>query len=175
MLTDIPATAIDIYRMLPEGTRCEVIFNELSMSPSPTSDHQRLSMKLALLLGNFLNNKNLGEVIAAPMDVYFDDELSVIQPDLLVLLNQHLHYIKPDGIYGPPDLIIEILSPNNRLQDTQKKKNLYEKGGVKEYFIVDPETKEASLFQLNKNGTYDLAYQEKNIVRSALLGFTLDF
>jgi Uma2 family endonuclease len=69
-------------------------------------------------------------------------------------LNEHLDYIKPDGVYGAPDMVIEILSASNRLHDTQKKKSLYEKAGVKEYFIVDPANKEVSLYTLTKSGTY---------------------
>ncbi len=175
MLTDIPATAIDIYRMLPEGTRCEVIFNELSMSPSPTSEHQLLLSDLHASLYNFLKQSQTGKVIPAPMDVYLEERISVVQPDLLVLLNTHLHYIKSDGIYGAPDLIVEILSTNNKLHDTQKKKALYEKAGVTEYFIVDPETKEVVLFTLDKAGLYTQAYQEKNIIRSGLLAHEFQF
>ncbi|RKR81388.1 putative restriction endonuclease [Mucilaginibacter gracilis] len=175
MLTDIPATAIDIYRMLPEGTRCEVIFNELSMSPSPSSEHQLLLMDLSAQLYNFLKQTQAGKVIPAPMDVYFDNMLSVVQPDILVLLNEHLDYIKPDGVYGAPDVVIEILSPNNRLHDTQKKKLLYEKGGVKEYFIVDPTNKEVALFVLNHTGQYNDGYQAKKLIKSAVLGCNIEF
>jgi Uma2 family endonuclease len=175
MLTDIPATAIDIYRMLPEGTRCEVIFNELSMSPSPSSEHQLLLSDLHASLYNFLKQTKAGKVIPAPMDVYFQDNISVVQPDLLVILNESLDYIKSDGVYGAPDLIIEILSVNNKLHDTQKKKALYEKAGVKEYFIVDPESKEVVLFTLNQNKLYTQVYQQKNIIKSALLGCELQF
>lgn len=175
MLTDIPATAIDIYRMLPEGTRCEVIFNELSMSPSPTSDHQLLLMDLSGQLYVFFKQTRAGKVIPAPMDVYFDDKLSVVQPDILVVLKEHEHFIQKDGIYGAPDLVIEILSANNRLHDTQKKKELYEKGGVKEYFIVDPESKDVVLFTPDKSGLYTQVYQEKSVIKSALLGCELQF
>ncbi|EHQ27998.1 Uma2 family endonuclease [Mucilaginibacter paludis] len=175
MLTDIPATAIDIYRMLPEGTRCEVVFNVLSMSPSPTSEHQLLLSDLHALLYNFLKTTKAGKVIPSPMDVYIPNSLSVVQPDLLIILNEHLKHIKSDGVYGAPDIVIEILSPNNRLHDTQKKKALYEQAGVREYFIVDPENKEVILFTLNPSGIYDQSYQQKNSIKSALLNCTLDF
>jgi Uma2 family endonuclease len=175
MLTEIPATAIDIYRMLPEGTRCEVIFNELSMSPSPSSEHQLLLMDLSAQLYNFLKQTKAGKVIPSPMDVYFDDKLSVVQPDILVILNEQLDRIKSDGVYGAPDMVIEILSPNNRLHDTQKKKALYEKACVPEYFIVGPQNKEVTLFTLNKSGFYDQSYQEKSVIKSAILGCNLEF
>jgi len=175
MLTQIPATAIDIYRMLPEGTRCEVIFNELRMSPSPSSEHQLLLSDLHAALYNFLKQAKTGKVIPPPMDVYLEPNLSVVQPDLLVLLNNHLDYIKTDGGYGAPDLVIEILSPNNRLHDTEKKKALYEKAGVKEYFIVDPQTKEVILFSLTQSGLYEQSYQQKNLIHSTLLNCELDF
>lgn len=175
MLTEIPATAIDIYRMLPEGTRCEVIFNVLSMSPSPTSEHQLLLMDLSAQLFYFLKKDNKGKIIPSPIDVYLNDKLSVVQPDILIILKDREHLIQKDGVYGAPDVVIEILSPNNRLHDTQKKKSLYEKAGVKEYFIVDPENKDVVLLALNALGIYDQSYQQKNTLKSALLGCTLEF
>ncbi|OCX50485.1 hypothetical protein BEL04_22145 [Mucilaginibacter sp. PPCGB 2223] len=175
MLTDIPSTAIDIYRALPEGTRCEVIFNELSMSPSPGSEHQLILMEISGQLYSLLKQTKSGKVIPAPMDVYLNDTLSVVQPDILVILSKNLDFIKPDGVYGAPDLIIEILSSGNRLHDTQKKKALYEKVGVKEYFIVDPENKEVELFTINPSGVYVSSYQQKSTIKSTLLNCELHF
>lgn len=166
----VPATAIDIFRSLPEGTRCEVVFNQLNMSPSPSTAHQLLSFKLSGLLYNFLEKTQKGIAVAAPVDVYFEGQQSVVQPDLIVILNGNKNIIRKDGIYGSPEIIIEILS-GNRLHDTLRKKALYEKCLVKEYFIIDPEDKNVVLFALNEQGLYELVYEDKGRLMSEISGF----
>ncbi len=173
-ISEIPSTAVEVYRMLPEGTRCEVIFNELSMSPSSTPLHQLLLSDLHALLYFFLKNASSGKVIPAPVDVYLENYESVVQPDLIVLLNENLQQIKKDGIYGAPDVVFEILS-RNRAYDTQRKRNLYEKAGVKEYFLIDPENKKVTLLSLNSTGAYEQIYEEVGVLNSKLLSCKLTF
>lgn len=174
MEVKVPATAVDIYRSLPEGTRCEVIFNELSMSPAPTTDHQILLMTLSGLLFMHLKRDDRGQALPGPVDVYLENLHSAIQPDLIFILNENKHIIKKDGVYGAPDLAIEILSTNH-LHDTVKKKALYQQAGIKEYFIIDQVDKSVSLFVLDQNKEYQLAYTEKGLLKSAVLGCSLQF
>ena len=174
VIKEIPATAVDIYRMLPEGTRCEVIFNELTMSPSPTPSHQLLLSDLHALLYAFLRNSNAGKVIPAPIDVYLESKASVVQPDLIILLNKSLEKIQSDGIYGAPDIVIEILS-RNRTYDTQKKRALYEQAGVKEYFMIDPDNKKAILLTLDRAGKYAETYEEAGRLKSSVLSLDVSF
>ena len=110
--------------MLPEGTRCEVIFNELIMSPSPSREHQLVLIKLTTLLFQFLEEQQIGTLLSAPFDVYFEDEQSVVQPDLFVILNEDQQLIKKNGVHGVPALIIEVIS-TNRAYDTRRKRALY--------------------------------------------------
>jgi len=168
VISEIPATAVDIYRMLPESTRCEVIFNELIMSPSPTTLHQLVISDLHAALYVFLKGAKTGKVIPSPVDVYFENYDSVVQPDLIVILNEDLAQIKVDGIYGAPAIAIEILS-TNKLYDTQRKRALYEKAGVKEYFMIDPENKRTTLLTLNPAGVYEQAYEETGLLKSGIL------
>ena len=170
MEVKIPATAVDIYRMLPEGTRCEVIFNELSMSPSPSTEHQAISSRINALFYLFLESNNQGVAFAAPIDVYFEELQSVVQSDLVVILNQNKSLIHSDGIYGTPDIIIEILSSNYQ-HDTIKKKALYEKAGVKEYFIIGQTDGMVTKYILNSALQYDLIYTEKRKIESSLLNY----
>ena len=169
MRTTIPATAVDIYRMLPEGTRCEVLYNQLIMTPAPNTDHQFISVKLSALLYNFLEETGKGVILHAPADVYFEQEQSVLQPDVLVILNENKSIIQKDGIHGAPDVVFEILS-GNRIHDTLKKKSLYEKAGVKEYFIIDPEDKKVVMFTYNEASQYELVYELTGKITSEVLG-----
>lgn len=169
-----PTTALEVYHMLPEGTRCEVIFNTLIMSPSPTFSHQRLLSDLHALFYSSLKVSNSGRVILAPFDVYLENYESVVQPDLFIILNENLHLIQNDGYYGAPDIIIEILS-QNKSYDTQRKRSLYEKAGVKEYFMIDPENKKTILLTLNSLGVYEQTYEDIGMLKSALLSCSLSF
>jgi Uma2 family endonuclease len=174
VIPEIPRTAVDIYRMLPEGTRCEVIFNELIMSPAPTPQHQLLLSDLHALLYMFLKDAGLGKIIPSPIDVYLDGVDSVVQPDMIVLLNESLGMIKSDGIYGAPDVAIEILS-SNRAYDTKRKRELYQRAGIKEYFLIDPENKNTTLLTLDASGIYQQTYEAAGVLKSALLTCDISF
>jgi Uma2 family endonuclease len=174
IISEIPSTAIEIYRMLPEGTRCEVIFNELIMSPSPSREHQFVLIKLTTLLFQFLEEKKTGTLLSAPFDVYFEQEQSVVQPDLFVVLSEDEQIIQKNGVHGRPAVVIEIIS-TNRAYDTKRKRALYEKVGVKEYFMIDPENKKTTLLTLNAAGVYEQTYEENGAFKSNILSCSLNF
>ena len=167
-ISEIPTTAVEIYEMLPEGTRCEVIFNELIMSPSPSKKHQLLLVRLTGLLFNFLEANPIATLLSAPFDVHFNDEISVVQPDLFVVLNEDEHIVHDNGVFGVPSVIIEIISTNHT-HDTKRKKTLYEKVGVREYFLIDPKTKNIKLLTLNSSGLYEQTYEAAGIFNSKIL------
>ncbi len=140
-LLDIPRTAMEVFNMLPEGTLCEVMDNTIYMSPAPTPNHQDVLGEIYFQLKALLRTKPLGKAFVAPLDVYLDTEQSVVEPDILFIKNESLNIIQQKGIYGAPDLVIEILS-SNKDYDLQQKFNLYQRNGVPEYIIVDPVTKQ---------------------------------
>ena len=173
-IEQVPKTALEVFRLLPEGTLCEVINNVLYMSPAPKYDHQRLVRLLTQKISNYLDNTNLGELIISPFDVYFEELLSAVQPDLLVVLNENRHILKEDGyIHGAPDIIIEILSGDKK-RDLVKKKNLYEKAGVKEYFAVDPRNSEINSWLLKEN-KYEIQYSDFGKFKSSVLSIEFKF
>ena len=174
VISEIPSTAVEIYRMLPEGTRCEVIFNELIMSPSPSREHQLILIKLSSLLFQFLEVRQTATLLSAPFDVYFDSEQSVVQPDLFVVLNADQQIIKKNGVHGVPSIIVEVIS-TNRAYDTKRKRALYEKAGVKEYFMIDPENKNTTLLTLNESGVYEQTYEATGVFKSSTLSCNISF
>ncbi len=173
-IEQVPKTALDVFRLLPEGTLCEVIDNVLYMSPAPKYNHQNLLFLLAKRIDNFIGKTNIGEVIISPFDVYFEDLLSAVQPDLLVVLNENRHILKEDGyMHGAPDIIIEILSSDKK-RDLVKKKSLYERAGVREYFTVNPESREINSWLLKEN-KYQLQYTDIGKFKSSVLAIEFDF
>ena len=133
------------YAKLPEGAPYQLINGELIMTPAPTPYHQKISSKLGYFLRDFVFKKDLGEVFDAPIDVYFE-ETETYQPDIIFISKERLNIIKETKIEGAPDLIIEILSPATAYYDLRKKFKIYEKHGVKEYWIVDPEEKSIEIY-----------------------------
>lgn len=173
-IPDVPQTAVEIYRMLPEGTRCEVIFNVLVMSEPRTFQHQLVLSEVQVPLYFFLREKDDAEIIPGPFDVYLEEQLSAVQPDLSIFVNDNLRSIREDGAYGAPDIIVEVLS-ENKSYETQRKKALYEKAGVKEYFMVDPSTKITALLTLNASGIYEQTYEAAGTLRSSVIGCDISF
>lgn len=168
-----PKTLVDVYRLLPEGTPIQVIQNQFYMSPSPTFDHFSIAREIFVQLYSHVTENNLGEAIYAPVDVYLGDK-NAVQPDVFFISNVNKQYIRKDGIYGAPDLIVEVLSPSNRNADLIKKKTVYEQFGVKEYFIVEPSDKTVLSFYL-KDGSYTEPKKQKSKFTSKLLGKTFSF
>ncbi len=170
----VPVTALDVFKLLPQGTRAEVIFNTLYMSPSPLYDHQKLITTLMIRVGTFVEANNNGELFVAPYDVYLEEHISAVQPDMFFISRKNKSLIKDDGyVHGAPDLVIEILSKNEN-RDRTLKKDLYEKAGVKEYFIIDPKTKMTEAYVL-KGKKYKHNYAEKKYFQSALLKLEFTF
>jgi Uma2 family endonuclease len=168
VMPEVPVTALDVFKLLPEGTRAEVINNVLYMSPSPFYDHQQLLRQLTLKIGNHVEKVASGELIFAPFDVYLEEYNSAVQPDLLFISNKNKGILKEDGYaHGAPDLVIEILSQKED-RDRTLKKDLYEKAGIKEYFIIDPKTRMTEAYVL-KGKKYKLNYSKKKYFQSALL------
>lgn len=112
-----------------------------------------------------MESHNLGEVLFAPVDVYLDEK-NVYQPDLIFISKDQLNILQ-NTIKGVPDLVIEILSKGSEKLDKIEKKEVYERTGVKEYWIVEPETKkvwgyrlEDKLFKeiLSQDGIFNQVY-----------------
>ena len=125
------------YQQLPEGAPYQLINGSLVMAPSPATRHQRIVAYLYRSLYNHAPDK--GEVLFAPMDVKLS-ESDVLQPDLMFVAQERLDVIGEQAIDGAPDLVMEVLSPSTARHDLTTKKRLYEVHGVREYWIIDPDS-----------------------------------
>ncbi len=163
------------YEKLPEGAPYQLIGGELIMTPSPVPYHQIIAKNIGFELLKFNEQKRLGEVIFAPMDVYLS-ETETYQPDIIFISKDRLNIIGEKKIEAAPDLVIEILSPSTAYYDLRQKKRVYEKSGVKEYWIVDPMEKGIEVYE-NVNGEFRLFSEArgKEGVKSKLIeGFGVE-
>ncbi len=175
---DIPVktrTTFAEYAALPESNQIvELIDGEIVVNP-PLFRHQKVLMKIIFSL-QFLSDN--GELCVAPSGLHFDDGNS-FEPDLFwVSPENKVCILKPDGRYwhGAPDLVIEVLSPSTELNDRGSKFRTYQKHGVREYWMVNPEAKFVEVYVLQddqfvQQGIYD---GSQPFVSAVLGGVTID-
>lgn len=160
----------DLFELPDDGTRCEIIDGELYEMPSPTWAHATVIAGLITLLIPVL--QRLGaQWRTAPLDVFFAGA-DPVQPDILVLLPGSAAHPVRHGVEGPPDLLIEVLSPSNRAHDQVRKRALYAGGGVREYWIVDPDAATIEIIDHGGETVQHVVAAESDILtlRSPLLG-----
>jgi Uma2 family endonuclease len=127
------------YLLFPDdGKRHEIIDGDHYVTPAPKTKHQKVSFNLTVALGSFVKERGLGLLFTAPCDVIFSDE-NIVQPDLLFVSSGRAAIVTEDNIRGAPDLVVEIISETTRKKDEVTKRKLYDRFGVQEYWIVDPE------------------------------------
>ena len=149
--THAPQITRHDYEAMREGPPYyQLIQGDLIMSPSPTTPHQRTAGRIFSLIENFLRKHPLGQVFIGPLDVFLT-ETNVYQPDLFFISDAHLSIITEHGIEGPPDLVIEILSPSTAAYDQGSKRKIYAKTGVQELWIVDVNNERIQIFDLKKD------------------------
>lgn len=143
---------IEEYDSLPENVRVELIDGEVYDMASPSRIHQTLVVKLCNIISNYIE-KNDGEceVYVAPFDVKLNDKAdkpTIVQPDIFIVCDKSL--LDDKRCNGAPDFIIEIVSPTSIQMDYIKKLSLYNDCGVKEYWIVNPISKEVDVYLLEQ-------------------------
>lgn len=168
-----PKSMLEVWKSLPEGTLCQLINNKLIMSPAPLDIHQVVLNDINFEIFSFLRKSKIGQIRIAPYDVHFSKE-NILQPDILYIKNENLHKIESKGLFGSPDMIIEILSPSTSQLDFEEKKLVYERFRVQEYFIIDPASKMVYSFFLNKN-EYEEQETEEGKIKSVLLNTQITF
>lgn len=165
--------SVNYYKLLPEGAPYQLIEGELVMTPAPNPGHQMILGNIVEKIRHFAKGK--GIAIFSPVDVYLDDE-NAFQPDLIFIPNERMEIIKKDGIYGAPELVIEILSPSTAHYDLKEKFRVYERTGVREYWIVDPDMRTIEVY-LNEAEGFSLKFKvesEGEIGSIVLEGFKIN-
>ena len=173
MITSLKYTHADLLQMPDDGKRREIIDGDLYVTPSPINYHQKILLNLTGAFWMFLENHPLGELRFAPLDVILSEH-NVLEPDLLLVLNEHRHILQ-DWVRGAPDLVIEILSPTTESRDRGIKLKAYARYGIAEYWIVDPTAQVVEVYRLTAEGLHLAATRAKGeTVETPLLpGFSL--
>jgi Uma2 family endonuclease len=175
--TSAKLTYDDFVNFPDDGQRHELIDGEHYVTPSPATIHQQLVGRLHLTLGNWLQRHPIGEVFLAPLDVVLSLH-DVVEPDLLVVLSDQTDIVTAAHVRGAPALVIEVLSPGTRRRDTGLKQRLYDRAGVREYWLVDPDERTVTVCRRSMDGALStdapLRHADAAVLRSSVLpGFSL--
>ncbi len=144
----------DLLALPDDGKRYEIIDGALFEMTGPNRLHAQALMNLILWLGPIVRGLG-GAIFAAPFDVFFPGA-DPVEPDLLVMLPGGGAVVSDRGVEGAPDLVVEVISPSHRSHDTLTKRALYGRGGVREYWIVDPAARTLEIFTLDRDALHSI-------------------
>ena len=130
-------TSAEFFRYAPEDQKAELIEGVMIVSPPPSDKHARLQLFLVRLLGEFVERNELGEVRGSRTAVELAED-QTFEPDLLFIARERDEILTDKGVFGPPDLVIEILSYSSAKHDRETKLREYDRAGVKEVWLIDP-------------------------------------
>lgn len=140
---------IDDYYALPDDIRAELINGELFDMAAPSGVHQIILGSLYAEFRNCIQHHHSDcHVLFAPLDVQLDRDIyTILQPDLIIFCG--MENMLKNKYYGAPDFVAEILSPSSRVKDTFTKLNKYKYAHVREYWIIDPENKQVTVYHFS--------------------------
>ena len=169
----------DDFLLFPEGDglRHEIIDGVHYVTAAPNLRHQDLVGRLYLAIGNFLaSHPGVGRVFLSPVDVVFTIH-DVVEPDLVFVAGDQTDILTEANIQGAPAIVVEILSRSTRSRDERIKKELFDRGGVREYWIVDPDRNQLVAHLREPDGFHacpPLAAADRAVLTTSLLpGFSL--
>lgn len=135
------------YLLFPDdGDRHEILDGEHFVTAAPYLRHQGIIVELTSWIGPFVRRHRLGLLSIAPTDVLLDEH-DIVQPDLLFVSRARLQILTEKNVQGPPDLVVEVLSPSTRKRDEGLKLERYELLGVQEYWVIDPDLDAARIYR----------------------------
>ena len=172
--TRVKLTYQDYLNNTPPDSHSELLDGEIIMKPGEIIPHQRALLKLGIRVGEFVERRDMGEALFAPMDVVLSNN-DVVQPDLLFISRDRMSIITYDNIQGAPDLVVEVLSPYTIQRDLTFKRALYAHRGIKEYWQVDIDDRRVTVLLLGDNDyEFTAIYGSGDTLTSPVLpGFTL--
>ena len=159
-------TYADYEKIPADGHRHESIEGEEFMTPAPETDHQRISSRLERVLDGHVFRHRLGEILHAPIDAVLSEN-DIVQPDVVFISNTRSGIVTKKNIHGAPDLVVEILSPSTAAVDRGRKRDLYERSGCAEYWIIDPSSQTIEIHEFGSPRRVRI-YKEGQSFESAL-------
>ncbi|TDA70386.1 MAG: Uma2 family endonuclease [Clostridia bacterium] len=154
-----------------EDTWAEWVDGEVTLLSPAATKHQRINVFLSSFLSNYVLLKKLGQVLTAPFVIRLPEPVGHgREPDIIFIREENLAHLRPTYFAGAPDLVVEITSPESLARDRGEKFKEYERAGVPEYWLVDPDKEEAEFYCLSDHGRYSVVMAgREGIYRSRVI------
>lgn len=163
----------DYRQMIAEGQKADLIDGVIYMASPDNTDANELSIWLTCLFHEFLSTDDLGKVFASRVSMRLDEK-NAPEPDLAIVLADQLERVERRHIDGPADVVVEIVSPESVQRDYEKKRKLYERFGVREYWIIDEDLQALTLLSLRSKSYREVKIRSGWYHSSVLPGFRLN-
>lgn len=141
----------DFVHFPDDGNRHELIDGAHYVTPSPDVRHQAIVVRLVVAIATYLQRHPVGRVFVAPLDVVLSTH-DIVEPDVLFVAADQADIVAEKNVQGPPALVVEVLSLSTRKRDAQAKRRLFERTGVREYWLVDPELDTVQVLRMTPDG-----------------------
>ena len=154
-------TVEELWAMFPDedGLRHELIDGEHFVTPTPVTRHQLLVGRLSFEIELYLRaHPGVGQLFGVPLDVVLSVH-DVVEPDLILIASDQMEILTPKNVQGAPALVIEVLSPSTRRRDLGIKRELFARGGVREYWMVDGRLNRIDVHRRGADGALTMAHQ----------------
>jgi Uma2 family endonuclease len=159
----------DDYLLFPEdGRRHEILDGEHYVTAAPYIRHQIVQQRLNFALSRIVEPAGLGQILSEPVDVLLSRH-DIVQPDLLFIARERLGILTRRNVQGAPDLVVEILSSSSQRIDREIKREAYERAGVSEYWLVDPELDTVTVYRAGEAGATLLSARAADLLTTPLL------
>ena len=174
---DARLTYDDLARMPEDGLRHEIIDGVHFVTPAPILRHQRIVGRLFQAIANYLDvHAGTGEVFGTPVDTVFT-QWDVVEPDVVFVAADQQTILTEPNIQGAPALVVEVLSPGTKKRDLGIKKELFDRGGVREYWIIDPKANTVIIYRRTADRSFPMVQSLPNdahaLTTPLLPGFAL--
>jgi Uma2 family endonuclease len=167
-------TYADFCAVVGEDRKADLIDGAIYLDGPESVKNNELFGWLLVMIGLYVRQRNLGAIHCSRVACRLDDKNSP-EPDILFVSNEHRNRIKRRAVEGPPDLAIEVVSPESVERDYEKKRRQYQLFGVLEYWIIDQDERKVTFLRLDARGKYREIAPRKGIFHSRVIeGFWLD-
>ena len=170
-----PITFEAFLDWMDEDTLAEWVDGEIIMTSPASAEHQDIRDFLLNVMSLYVEGRRLGKLLSSPFLVHLPARPSGREPDLCYVTTEHLDRLRPTYFVGPPDLVVEIISPESDARDRGDKFVEYEASGVPEYWLIDPLRRQITFFRIEQDGRYQAAPTDNTGMyhSSVLVGFWL--
>jgi Uma2 family endonuclease len=166
---EVPPLSFEDFLSTYDGVHAEWVDGTVIFMSPGSERHSLLTRFLSSVLQGYAEAHGLGQVYVPAFAMRLGDRRSGREPDVFFVAGENRHRVREGFVDGAADLVVEIVSPESRFRDRSEKFAEYERGGVREYWIIDPDLRTADCFRLAEGRFQPVALGDPPVIRSEVM------